>query len=68
MSNVKSFGSGTLPAEMGSRPAPGSMVLLTKLARLVYRRATDAVLGMSLKRYLALTALRTAEHLPTGVL
>ena len=34
------------------------MVLLTKLSRLVYRRATDAVLGMSLKRYLALSTLR----------
>jgi len=43
---------------MGSGPAPGSMVLLTKLSRVVYRRATDALLGMSLKRYLALTALR----------
>jgi len=63
MNNVKSSGSGTLPAEMGSRTAPGSMVLLTKLSRLVYRRATDAVLGMSLKRYLALTALREQPNI-----
>lgn len=39
------------------------MVLLTKLSRLVYRRATDAVLGMSLKRYLALTALREQPNI-----
>lgn len=63
MTNVKSSGSGTLPVEMGSRPAPGSMVLLTKLSRLVYRRATDAVLGMSLKRYLALTTLRERPNI-----
>jgi len=48
---------------MGSMPAPGSMVLLTKLSRLVYRRATDAVLGMSLKRYVALTALREQPNI-----
>jgi DNA-binding MarR family transcriptional regulator len=63
MANVKSSRSGTLYSEMGSRPAPGSMVLLTKLSRLVYRRATDAVLGMSLKRYLALTALREQPNI-----
>ncbi len=34
------------------------MVLLTKLSRLVYRRASEAVLGMSLKQYMALTTLR----------
>ena len=63
MTNLKSSGSATLPSEMGSTPAPGSMVLLTKLSRLVYRRATDAVLGMSLKRYLALTALREQPNI-----
>jgi DNA-binding MarR family transcriptional regulator len=34
------------------------MVLLTRLSRLVYRRATESVLGMSLKEYSALTHLR----------
>jgi DNA-binding MarR family transcriptional regulator len=43
---------------MGSLPAPGSMVLLTRLSRLVYRRANEAVLGMSLKEYMALCSLR----------
>ena len=37
---------------------PGSMVLLTRLSRLVYRRANEAVLGMSLKEYMALINLR----------
>jgi DNA-binding MarR family transcriptional regulator len=34
------------------------MVLLTRLSRLVYRRASEAVLGMSLKEYMALNNLR----------
>ena len=40
---------------------PGSMVLLTRLSRLVYRRATEDVLGMRLKQFVALSHLR---HLP----
>ena len=40
------------------RGAPRSMVLLTRLSRVVYRRATDAILGMSLKEYSALSLLR----------
>ena len=42
--------------------APGSMVLLTRLARVVYRRATEAVLGMTLKEYMALANLRDQPH------
>jgi DNA-binding MarR family transcriptional regulator len=34
------------------------MVLLTRLQRVVYRRATESVLGMSLKEYMALCSLR----------
>ena len=34
------------------------MVLLFQLSRVLYRRATEAVLGMSLKEYLALSTLR----------
>ena len=37
---------------------PGSMVLLTRLSRVVYRRAREAVLGMTLKEYMALINLR----------
>jgi DNA-binding MarR family transcriptional regulator len=36
------------------------MVLLTRLSRVVYRRATEAVLGMRLKEYTSLIYLR--EH------
>jgi DNA-binding MarR family transcriptional regulator len=37
------------------------MVLLTRLSREIYRRATEDVLGMSLKAYLALNNLREQE-------
>ena len=36
----------------------GSMVLLTRLNRLVYRHATEEALGMRLKQYAVLSALR----------
>lgn len=39
------------------------MVLVTKLSRLVYRSATDDVLGMSLKEYSALCGLREQQSL-----
>src|SRR5437588_7408978 len=55
---VRSAPDGTIEQHEMSAPAPGSMVLLTRLARVVYRRATEAVLGMSLKEYMALTNLR----------
>ncbi len=52
-----------MPATMESTTtttttAPGSMVLVTRLSRVVYRRASEAVLGMSLKEYMALINLR----------
>jgi DNA-binding MarR family transcriptional regulator len=46
---------------MTPEPTPGSLVLLTRLSRLVYRRATEDVLGMRLKQYVALTYL---QHMP----
>jgi DNA-binding MarR family transcriptional regulator len=48
---------------MVAAPAPGSMLLLTRLSRVVYRRATESVLGMSLKEYLALTQLREQPNI-----
>jgi DNA-binding MarR family transcriptional regulator len=36
----------------------GSMVLLTRLSRVVYRHATDANIGMTLKQYATLSSLR----------
>lgn len=43
---------------MGTPPAPGSIVLLTRLARLVYRRSTEELLGIRLKELMALAYLR----------
>lgn len=39
-------------------PTAGSMVLLTQLSRVVYRRSTEQLLGMRLKPYMALRYLR----------
>ena len=38
------------------------MVLLTRLARIVYRRATEELMGMRLKQYIALNYLRDQGH------
>jgi DNA-binding MarR family transcriptional regulator len=46
---------------MTPEPSPGSLVLLTRLSRLVYRRATEDVLGMRLKQFVALNYL---HHTP----
>ena len=37
--------------------SPGSLPLVIRLSRLVYRRATEDVLGMRLKQFIALTHL-----------
>ncbi|HWK26840.1 MAG TPA: MarR family winged helix-turn-helix transcriptional regulator [Solirubrobacter sp.] len=37
---------------------PGSIVLVTRLQRVIYRRATEDVLGMRLKAYITLVNLR----------
>lgn len=44
--------------------APGSMVLLTRLAKQVYRRASEEQLGMQLRHLVALTFLRDHEGCP----
>src|ERR1700730_2222743 len=49
--------------EMEVAPGPGSMVLLTRLSRVVYQRATEKVLGMRLKMYTSLSYLREHEGL-----
>ena len=41
-----------------SSASPGPLGLLTRLSRVVYRRATEDVLGMRLKAFVALTHLR----------
>src|ERR1700704_4843608 len=48
--------------ESATTTAPGSMVLLTRLSRVVYRRASEAVLGMTLKEYMALINLRDQNN------
>jgi DNA-binding MarR family transcriptional regulator len=42
---------------MAPEQSPGSLVLLIRLARATYRRATEDVLGMRLKQYMALNHL-----------
>jgi DNA-binding MarR family transcriptional regulator len=45
---------------MGVVHAPGSMVLLTRLAKVVYRRTSEERLGMRLRQFVALSFLN--EH------
>jgi DNA-binding MarR family transcriptional regulator len=47
---------------MSTSPSPGSIVLLTRLSRLVYKRATEDVLGMRLKAYVTLSNLREGQR------
>ena len=59
MNSVQSTDGATIELpDMEPAPAPGSMLLLTRLSRVVYRRASEAVLGMTLKEYMALSNLR----------
>jgi DNA-binding MarR family transcriptional regulator len=50
-----------LKSAMGTATNPGSMVLLTRLAREVFQRSTDEILGMRLKEYMLLNDLRDSE-------
>src|SRR3954451_20377799 len=43
---------------MHEEPTVGPLGLLTRLSRVVFRRATEDVLGMRLKAFVALTHLR----------
>jgi DNA-binding MarR family transcriptional regulator len=43
---------------MSTPPSPGSIVLLTRLSRLIYKRANEDVLGMRLKAYATLSNVR----------
>ena len=42
----------------------GTMVLLTRLAKVVYRRSTEELLGMRLRHFIALSYLREHECAP----
>jgi DNA-binding MarR family transcriptional regulator len=61
MNTVHSPRTATINAGMSSAVAPGAMVLLTRLSREIYRRASEEVLGMNLKSYLALNNLREQQ-------
>src|SRR5262249_37821753 len=52
----------TIATTMNATTEAGTMVLLTRLARVVYRRSSEAVLGMRLKQYVALCYLRDRER------
>jgi DNA-binding MarR family transcriptional regulator len=47
---------------------PGTMVLLTRLARVVYRFASEAQMGMRLKEYASLSYLRHRGGIPQHAL
>ncbi|HYY79891.1 MAG TPA: MarR family winged helix-turn-helix transcriptional regulator [Actinomycetes bacterium] len=47
---------------MDEATAPGSMVLLMRLTRVLHRRSTEKVLGMRVKEYVALVNLRDHDH------
>ncbi|HEY1733624.1 MAG TPA: MarR family winged helix-turn-helix transcriptional regulator [Acidimicrobiales bacterium] len=59
-----STGSGTLAAPGTLAGPPGVVVLLTQLARVVYRRTPESVLGMRLKEFVALSLLRDHPAAP----
>jgi DNA-binding MarR family transcriptional regulator len=49
---------------MNTTESAGSMVLLTRLAKVVYRRSTEELLGMRLRHFVALTYLRDHAAAP----
>jgi DNA-binding MarR family transcriptional regulator len=49
---------------MESPQHAGSMVLLTRLAKIVYRRSTEQLLGMRLRHFITLSYLRDHEGAP----
>ena len=56
------------PAATDAHPATGSIVLLTRLARLIYRRSTVELVGMSLKDLAVLAYLREHDVAPQQAL
>jgi DNA-binding MarR family transcriptional regulator len=49
---------------MSAPAGAGTMVLITRLARAIYRRSNEALLGIRLKQYVALDVLR---DFPDGI-
>src|SRR3954462_4718165 len=52
---------------MNPATATGSISLLTQLSRVIYRRATEEVIGMRLKQLIALDHLREETCLQSGL-
>ena len=50
--------------EQSSQTAPGAMVLLTRLAKQVYRRSDEQLLGMHLRLLMALSFVRDHDGVP----
>ncbi len=48
--------------------ASRTLPLLTRMSKLIYRRSTEELLGMSLRHYVALAYLRDVEHAPQQLL
>jgi DNA-binding MarR family transcriptional regulator len=44
--------------------ASRTLPLLTRMSKLIYRRSSEELLGMSLRHYVALAYLRDVEHAP----
>ena len=53
---------------MGTVHAPGAMVLLTRLAKVVYRRSSEQALGMSLRQLVALSFVNDHDGAPQQAL
>src|SRR5262245_29085826 len=53
---------------MGVVHAPGAMVLLTRLAKVVYRRSDEEQLGMRLRWYVALSFVNDHDGAPQQAL
>jgi DNA-binding MarR family transcriptional regulator len=50
--------------EQSTQTAPGAMVLLTRLAKQVYRRSDEQLLGMHLRLLMALSFVRDHDGVP----
>jgi len=51
-------------APMAKSTAPGATVLLTQLTKLIYRRASEELLGMRVKEFTTLAILRDHSPIP----
>src|SRR4051794_2509888 len=53
---------------MSTSPQHGSIPLLIRLTRAIYKRASEDVLGMKLKAYMSLSSLRARGEMPRAEL